>query len=183
MYHSVSLSPPNLQSFSIIMDSDAGKFTTNARDLQEAANLQARLSAAAAAAADAIPKNTTQGNIVGDEAIPTVSIDEGAHKYVLVSAVPPSSSSGLEQSTTRLFVYSKRNAKYHVNVAEYLVPQLESSGYTDIQIKGGGRIRRDDGDKRIHIFGHSYGFGMADHALAKGVVGRCAKYQNYEVTW
>ena len=166
------------------MDSDASKFTTNARDLQEAANLQARLSAAAAAAAEAIPKNTTPGNNrVDDEAIPAVSIDEGAHKYVLVSAVPPSSSSGLERSTTRLFVYSKRNAKYHVNVAEYLVPQLESSGYTDIQIKGGGRIRRDDGDKRIHIFGHSYGFGMADHESAKGAVGRCAKYQDYEVTW
>jgi phosphohistidine phosphatase len=160
------------------MDSDA--FTTNARDLQEAAILQARLSAAAAA--DAAPKNTTPGSKIDDEAIPAVSIDEGAYKYVLVSAVPPPSSSGLERST-RLFVYSKWNAKYHVNVAEYLVPQLESSGYTDIQIKGGGRILRDDGDKRIHIFGYSYGFGMADHASAKGVVGRCAKYQDYEVTW
>lgn len=165
------------------MDNDAGEFTTNARDLQEAASLQARLSAAAAA--DAVSKkHTTAGNKVDDEAIiPAVSIDEGAHKYVLVSAMPPSPSSNLERSSPRLFVYSKRNAKYHVNVAEYLVPQLEGSGYTDIQIKGGGRIHRYDDERRIHIYGYSYGFGRADHASAMGVVGRCAKYQEYKVTW
>ena len=78
---------------------------------------------------------------------------------------------------------SKRNANYHRNVAKFLLPQLESAGYTNIRIKGGGRILRDDEDKKIHIFGYSYGFGQADHAMAKSVVDQCVNYKEYTVTW
>lgn len=144
-------------------------FTTNAQDVQNVAILQARLTASSASSKD--------GSVTITYDIPAVSIDDGAYKYVLISAVPPS------HSSSNLFVYSKRGAKYHVSVAEYLVPQLENSGYTDIQVKGGGRILRDDEDKKIHIFGYSYGFGIADHAKAKEVVERCAKYDGYDITW
>lgn len=158
-------------------------FTTNAHDLQEAANLQARLSeyndqasvtesASTAAPADA------DGSIEDDDSIPSVSIDAGAYKYVLITADAPSSS-----SRKRTFVYSKRNAQYHRNVAEHLIPQLEGGGYRDIRVKGGGRILRDDEQKRIHIFGYSYGFGRADHVVAKDVVEQSANYGGYEVTW
>jgi hypothetical protein len=165
--------------FAIMDNDDANcKFTTNARDLQKAADLQARLSVAAASA-----EAPTVGNKVDDESvIPSVSIDAGAYKYVLVSAVPPSHSSDLV-SSSRLFVYSKRGAQYHVNVAEYLVPQLEGNGYTNIRILGGGRILRDDDDRRVHIYGHSYGFGMADHKSAMDVVSGCTTYSDYKVTW
>lgn len=148
-------------------------FTTNAQDVQNVANLQARLATSSAS-------HNKDGSTTITHDIPAVSIDDGAYKYVLISAVPPSHSSS---NLARLFVYSKRGAKYHVNVAEYLIPQLESSGYTEIQVKGGGRILRDDEDKKIHIFGYSYGFGMADHAKAKEVVERCAKYEGYDITW
>lgn len=152
-------------------------FTTNAQDVQNVANLQARLTDSSTSSI-----NKDGSTTIKYDDIPTVSIDNGAYKYVLISAVPPSpthSSSNLP----KLFVYSKRGAKYHVNVAEYLIPQLESSGYTNIQVKGGGRILRDDVDKKIHIFGYSYGFGMADHAKSKEVVERCTKYEGYDITW
>ena len=163
-------------------------FTTNAQDVQNVANLQARLATSSAS-------HNKDGSTTITHDIPAVSIDDGAYKYVLISAVPPSHSYPSNWSSqyistqhsslnlARLFVYSKRGAKYHVNVAEYLIPQLESSGYTEIQVKGGGRILRDDEDKKIHIFGYSYGFGMADHAKAKEVVERCAKYEGYDITW
>ena len=151
---------------------DDAEFTTNAHDLREAANLQARLSAHQATSSSTA--NTSKNS---DDAIPTVSLDEGAYKYVLITANTPSS------KESRTFIYSKRNAHYHRNVAEFLLPQLESAGYTNICIKGGGRILRDDEDKKIHIFGYSYGFGQADHAVAKSVVDQCVNYKEYTVTW
>jgi phosphohistidine phosphatase len=162
------------EEYSFKMEDDK-LFTTNAQDVQNVANLQARLTASSTSS-----NNKDGSTTITYDDIPTVSIDDGAYKYVLISAVPPTHSSS---NLSRLFVYSKRGAKYHVNVAEYLIPQLESSGYTNIQVKGGGRILRNDEDKKIHIFGYSYGFGMADHAKAKDVVERCAKYEGYDITW
>lgn len=154
-------------------DANSNNFTTNAHDLQEAANLRDRLSeyndnARASASNDSANS--------GDGAIPSVSIEEGAYKYVLITANTPSNKS-------RIFVYSKRNAQYHRNVAEYLLPQLEGEGYSDIRIKGGGRILRDDASKKVHIFGYSYGFGRADHELAKRIVEQSVNYSGYRVTW
>ncbi|KAL3806710.1 hypothetical protein ACHAXA_007585 [Cyclostephanos tholiformis] len=178
------------------MDKDdaGGEFTTNARDLQKAADLQARLSSVADADADADGANvapeehtpTTTHKVDDESIVSSVSIDVGTHKYVLVSATPPPSRHSILEGgggSTRLFVHSVRDAQYHVNVAECLVPQLEGSGYTNIRILGGGRILRDDDDRRIHIYGYSYGFGRADHALAMGVVGTCTRYRDYRVTW
>ena len=152
---------------------DIADFTTNTHDLQEAANLQARLSEyneqhQAAASAT---------NSTNDDAIPAVALDSGAYKYVLITAKTPTA------NRIRTFVYSKRNAQYHRNVAERLLPILESNGFRDIKINGGGRILRDDEDKKVHIFGYSYGFGRADHALAKEVVEQSVNYRGYTVTW
>ena len=150
--------------------------TTNAKDLQEAADLQSRLTKYndQVQAPAALDDNDDSHN----DDVAAVSIDEGAYKYVLVTAIAPSPSNLL-----RTFVYSRRNAKYHVNVAEYIVPQLESRGYRSIRVVGGGRILRNDQDKKIHIFGYSYGFGKADHEVAKEVVEQSVSYKGYQVTW
>jgi phosphohistidine phosphatase len=113
-----------------------------------------------------------------DDDIPVVSIDEGAFKYILITATSPPPSKLL-----RTFVCSREKAQYHVNIVLQLLPKLRSHGYTDILVAGGGRINRDDKLKKIHIFGYSYGFGMADHAAAKEVVEQSVKYREYEVTW
>ena len=97
------------------------------------------------------------------------------------------------------FMYSRRGAQYHRDVADVLIPMLESSGYSNIRITGGGRISRDDGEalydekftgigsnkktRKIHIFGYSYGFGQADHALAKQAVDESGAFDGYTVTW
>ena len=149
--------------------------TTNAHDLDEAAKLQARL----------LSQNNNTSNDKASSSsssisIPSVSIDEGAHKYVLITATAPPSS---PQGKQRTFIYSKKGASYHRNVAEFLLPQLESSGYSEIRILGGGRILRDDEEKKVHIFGYSYGFGRADHVVAKEVVEKSGMFEGYAVTW
>jgi len=113
-----------------------------------------------------------------DDDILTVSIDEGDLNYVVVTAVSPSPS-----NLHKTFIYSRKNAQYHVNVAIELLPKLRKRSYTDIQITGGGRIMRDDKNKIIHISGCSYGFGQADHAMTKELVEQTARYSEYHVTW
>jgi phosphohistidine phosphatase len=161
-------------------NNDTEQHTTHAQDLQNAASLQARLSKLNDNEQRLVANGSnTDGNddsIDNDMILPAVSIDEGAHKYVLITAT---SSSNLP----RTFVYSRRNAKYHVNVAEEIVPQLESNGYRSIRVAGGGRILRNDSEKKIHIFGYSYGFGKADHAVAKEVVEQSVNYRGYDVSW
>jgi phosphohistidine phosphatase len=161
--------------------------TTNAQDRKAAADLQARLLLSNFDENKNVHHNDDHDD--DDEGgtshlLPSVSIDEGAHKYVLITATPPSSSSSTpSNSSQQTFVYSRRHAKYHVNVAEEFVPQLECYGYTSIRVVGGGRILRNDIEKKIHIFGYSYGFGKADHAMAKEVVRQSGNYRGYEITW
>mmetsp|Transcript_1160 Transcript_1160/g.2041 ORF Transcript_1160/g.2041 Transcript_1160/m.2041 type:complete len:172 (+) Transcript_1160:69-584(+) len=152
---------------------DGANCTTNSHDLAEAAKLQARLSQQNSSTR----QNQPDQIIANHHIIQTVFIDEGAHKYVLVSAIPPSS------SQQQHFVYSKYGAPYHRNVAEFLVPQLESNGYSDIRILGGGRIYRDDEERKIKIFGYSYGFGRAPHELSTGVVVKSGKFDGWDITW
>ena len=155
------------------------QYTTNEEDLKEAADIQNRLLSRAqqTKTTEDTDTSTNNNNAIVNDNIPLVSLDEGAYKYVLITANTPST------NQSRTFVYSKRNASYHKDVAQYLLPILESERYTNIRIKGGGRILRDDDDKKIHIFGYSYGFGAADHAIAKSIVDQCEKYKGYTVTW
>ena len=151
------------------------EFTTNAHDLAEAARLQAQLEQDNGSTSN---NNSSSSSVAQHQyRIPSVSIDSGAYKYVLITALPPNSTS------VEVFVHSKRGAQYHRNVAEPLIPILKQGGYTDIRITGGGRILRCDEDNIIKIFGYSYGFGQADHALAKDVVEKSGKFAGYEITW
>lgn len=110
------------------------------------------------------------------ERVESVSIADGAHKYVLITAREPGS------SQIQHFVISRRGAAYHRNAAEPFVHRLEQSGYEDIAVEGGGRIHLDEGSKKISIFGFSYGFGQADHEISKMVVLADARFKDFEVT-
>jgi phosphohistidine phosphatase len=110
-----------------------------------------------------------------------VSIDEGTHKYVLISAMAPCTKD--ERPTTQHFVVSRRGAPYHQNVAEGFVQQLEAKGYSNIDIQGGGRILLDSPNAQCHIYGFSYGFGLADHALSKKLIESDSKFHNFNITW
>jgi len=139
--------------------------TTNAEDLREAAKLQARLK-----------KNAkTSKHSSSSQKIPQVEIAEGRHKYVLIRA----SIDGEEH----YIVTSRRGASYHRNAAEPMIAKLEAAGYYDIDVTGGGRIDFDEKAKSIKIYGYSYGFGQANHAIAQRTVQQDPRYKDlYDVT-
>jgi phosphohistidine phosphatase len=164
------------QEIKIVMDD----FTTNEEDQTEAVKLQERLRQ--------VTRGDDADDVDGDKIhalsndssslrIANVSIDEGRHKYVLISAV---TSSAKERQH---FVVSKRGAAYHRNAAEPFVEALERCGYRSIDIMGGGRIALDSTKKTIHVYGYSYGFGLADHALSKSVLLQDPRFRDYDVTW
>jgi phosphohistidine phosphatase len=41
----------------------------------------------------------------------------------------------------------------------------------------------DNENKKISIFGFSYGFGRADHSISKNAIESNETYEDYEVTW
>lgn len=151
--------------------------TTNAHDLAEAAKIKARLAAQSETTTSA--SASADGSKDGADSflsVPNVSIDEGAHKYVLIGARHPQS--GQHQH----FVVSKHGAPYHRDAAEPAIERLEKSGYSEIDVKGGGRILLDSHQQKVSIFGFSYGFGRADHAVSQSVVEADERYKDYEVT-
>ncbi len=78
---------------------------------------------------------------------------------------------------------SKKGAAYHRNVAEGFIPKLEARGYSNIDILGGGRLSLDTMNKKIIIFGFSYGFGLADHSLTKRVIMSDMTFQTFDISW
>ena len=186
-------------------------FTTNEEDQKKAAALQQRLadaetaSSSAATAATAVATTTTENKSEQHDSqpVPQVDIAEGVHKYVLLSAcLPKGGEQGVEggggnsrsvrHQHRQHFVVSKKNAAYHKDAAEPYVELLERNQYTNIRIEGGGRLALDSTKKTIYIYGYSYGFGLADHALSKSIIEQQHKHQQqqqqqpytpYDITW
>ena len=88
------------------------------------------------------------------------AIDEGIQKYVLV------------QAGERYFVRGNARAAYHKDAARSLVDELGALGVAH-EVLGGGRIQADLANKKIKIYGHSFGFpwqGAYRHDLSAAVV-------------
>ena len=130
----------------------AAECTTNEEDQREAARLKSRLEAR---------NNNNRGKATSGtwSSVPHVQIADGAHKYVLIQAERPGG------GDLEYFVTSRRGASYHRNAAEPLIEQLESAGYMDIHVTGGGRILWDEDHNKISIFGFSYSFGQGENVF------------------
>ena len=135
-------------------------FTTSVEDQANAAALKAGASEGGAGASLL-------------DAHPSVIIDEGTHKYVLIEA--------RAGGDTKILVRMTADAPYHADVAKPYVNALRAAG-ADVDVPGGGRISHDPVAKTVSIFGFSYGFGKADHAISADV---CRTYfgEDYTVTW
>ena len=154
--------------------------TTNAEDQREAAKLRERLRQKKKKHKHSIrtaarhPRTTLPSS---------VEIDEGTHKYVLIRALVDDDD-GEGGQRYEYIVTSRRGASYHRNAAEPMIARLEAAGgyYHDIEVTGGGRISYNASERKIHIYGFSYGFGQANHAIAQRTVREDPRYKDYTVT-
>eukprot|EP00850_Spirogloea_muscicola_P022208 SM000282S10611 [mRNA] locus=s282:129231:134059:- [translate_table: standard] len=93
----------------------------------------------------------------GDE-LPTVEIDTGTFKYVLLRASDASGNS-------KLIVRGYTSAPYHMDV---FATTQRAASLLGIKVEplGGGRMEHEAEDRRLHIYGYSQAYGRADHCAA-----------------
>lgn len=146
-------------------DEQAAGPTTNAEDLAEAAAMREESQGAAASAGD--PEL---------ERIPSVIIDEGTFKYVLLKVT---AGSGAE----KFLVRGSLAADYHKDVAAPYNFEYRRQGLK-CEVMGGGRILHNSRGKLLQLYGFSYGFswlpGMG-HAISADLCREA--YPDYEVSW
>ncbi|XP_058472796.1 14 kDa phosphohistidine phosphatase [Solea solea] len=101
----------------------------------------------------------------------------GVFKYVLIRVHSREEGDDEEVDIVRGYSW----AEYHADIYEKVSEELEKDGVLDCECVGGGRIRHDAQDKKIHVYGYSMGYGRANHAVTTEKLK--AKYPGYEVTW
>lgn len=105
-------------------------------------------------------KVTAEGDSKTLDSFPACLVSTGVFKYVQVHAIAPDG--------TRKVIVRAAPGSFHADVAEPLCEELREKGLR-YEIPGGGRIRRDDDNKEIEIYGHSKGFGMPDHSVSAAI--------------
>jgi phosphohistidine phosphatase len=175
-------------------DKNPPGFTTNEHDRQEVAKLQARLrNHTSNNTASSSSSSSSRSSSLLEQQHPCsfVDIAPGAHKYVLIRAAAQCNSNNNSNNNTGetttatpyYIVTSKKGAAYHRNAAEPMIEKLQAAGcFCDIEVTGGGRILLEEESKRISVFGYSYGFGMANHAISQQVIKADERYKDFEVT-
>ena len=114
------------------------------------------------------------------EAWPSVRIDKGVFKYVLIEAY--ATDPGTDTEHSKLLVRGLVSAEYHADVYEHEEELLrKSSGGLDCQCLGGGRILHEPQRKYIKVYGYSVGYGKADHTKSVELLKK--HYPSYEIEW
>mmetsp|Transcript_38280 Transcript_38280/g.108507 ORF Transcript_38280/g.108507 Transcript_38280/m.108507 type:complete len:250 (+) Transcript_38280:69-818(+) len=146
-------------------EAGSGGPTTSEQDLREAAEMRDEAKASGASVSDAAFAE-----------LPAVVIDEGAFKYVLMKV---STASG----TSRYLVRGTEGAAYHKDVALPYMRAYLAQGF-QVEILGGGRISHQKDEKKIMLYGFSYGFPWEDGAghFISCMVCRGA-FPGYSVEW
>ena len=117
------------------------------------------VSAAAAARAAAAPATL--------DAVPEVLIDgDGVFKYVQIRVTRA-------EGADALLVRGHAFAAYHDDVFQtYRRALARLPGVTAVACPGGGRLAIDAAQRTARVYGHSIGYGRADHAATAAALGR-----------
>lgn len=101
---------------------------------------------------------------------PRVVLSKGVNKYVIIRAEQADKSVD-ELWFVRSASPEECGGPYHANVAQSLLQQLESMGYTTICM-GGGRIDFIENEEvsHAHVYGFSYGYGKGNHEKVASII-------------
>ena len=115
-----------------------------------------------------------QGNLeqpsnesAASELPPRVLLSQGSNKYIIILARSPEEKQWFVRSASP----EECGGPWHANVADALLHQLQSLGYTT-KVMGGGRIdfvKNEDVEYAL-VFGFSYGFGQGDHEKVAAII-------------
>ncbi|GAU92187.1 hypothetical protein RvY_04300 [Ramazzottius varieornatus] len=104
--------------------------------------------------------------------VPDVEIDDsGIFKYVLIKATD-------KDNQSKNIVRGNASAEYHANVFEKTEKELKKKGIST-ECLGGGRIERNG--NVISVYGHSIGYGKADHEVTVSILKKA--FPSSKLTW
>ena len=111
---------------------------------------------------------------------PSVVIEKGVFKYVLIEAYATDPDSDTEHS--KLLVRGNVSAEYHADVYEHEEELLRAKANgLDCQCLGGGRILHEPERQYIKVYGYSVGYGKADHTKSVELLKK--HYPSYQIEW
>ena len=120
------------------------------------------------------PRNDIQ-NKPNFDIIPQVKIDEdGVYKYVQIKC-----------NKNNIFIRGSKEFEYHKYIYKDFLKEVENSGLDKKSCKalGGGRINKNEKNKKIKIYGYSKTFGRVEgqHEKTKNIL--LKYYPDNEITW
>ena len=107
------------------------------------------------------------------EKIPLVKIDpDGVYKYIQI----------LYNNT--IYLRGRADCKYHKGIYKKFKTELKNAGKTDPETKclGGGRIKKDEKNKTIFVYGYSNAYGRYENQHEKSVEMLKAVFPDYKIT-
>ncbi|KAL1454428.1 hypothetical protein WDU94_010686 [Cyamophila willieti] len=125
------------------------------------------------------PNNLTNMSATYDS-IPSVEIDpQGTYKYILIKLYEKNVKNEDGSEKFKYLVRGNARGEFHSDIYDTFVATLPET--LDTECVGGGRIKHNPDEKKIHVYGYSQGFGKADHAITKQLLDE--KYTDYTVDW
>ena len=107
------------------------------------------------------------------ENIPIVKIDpEGTYKYIQISY------------DNKIYLRGRADCKYHKGIYRKFITEIKNTGKTDFKTKflGGGRIKKDEKNKTIFVYGYSNAYGRYENQHEKSVEMLKEVYPDYNIT-
>ena len=115
-----------------------------------------------------------------DEIKNTIIDPEGVFKYIQINV------HNSKSDLTRMVVRGYKSCDYHADILakfehEELMDYDKSNGELTCSCPGGGRIEHKPQEASILIYGHSKGFGLAEHQLTQNLLEM--DFKGYNISW
>ena len=107
------------------------------------------------------------------ETVPIVKIDpEGTYKYVQILY------------DNKIYIRGRADCKYHKGIYKKFITEIKNTGKKDIKTKclGGGRIKKDEQNKTIFVYGYSNAYGRYENQHEKSVEMLKEVFPDYKIT-
>ena len=121
-----------------------------------------------------IPVKSNSINTPSFDSLSEVFIDEdGIYKYIQIKC------------DEKIFIRGRKDCKYHKNIYSKFLIEVKNKNLdkNKCEVLGGGRIDKDEMNKKIKIYGYSKRYGRVtnQHQVTKDILSKY--YKNYEITW
>ncbi|KAL3685086.1 hypothetical protein R1sor_003108 [Riccia sorocarpa] len=109
--------------------------------------------------------------------VPTVDIDEGIFKYILVKIED-------DEGHQRLLVRGSKSHAYHSDILEDTKKRLSGEGLVlQVSQLGGGRIEHDSQNRTLRVYSSSQAYGQADHTVTCAHLRQAHPLHEFSISW